>query len=251
MSHIEPADARGPEDTQRDRQDRERGRESKAGKTLYNQARCFEQNGQYAPAAGRYREFLRLLRQLSPAALAETGLTLDKVASIEAHATKLEQSTADPQGSPADVRAAAAAQNPLPAKLEPSQSSVRQSPAGLEATPTSAGAGWRRTGIALLTAGAVGLAGSTVAGLLARRAEQDLTRANRDGGTFDDAEYRNGKRAAQMATIGFIAAPAAVLLGGLVYWKGVTAGRVGTGARLQVVPTLARAGLGVLLAVSY
>src|SRR5687768_6777534 len=28
---------------------------------LYNQARCYEQNGQYRQAAGRYREYLRKL----------------------------------------------------------------------------------------------------------------------------------------------------------------------------------------------
>jgi hypothetical protein len=213
---------------------------------LHNQARCYEQNGQYRQAAGRYREFLHKLAELPPGEeSAGARPTPDKIAAIEARAAKLEQLATSAAASPPGA---------LPAvdlgrgeERGPADVAVDR-PAQAEG---SAGAGWRGTGITLIAIGGLALAGSGAAGLLARRTERDISQASSQGGkTFDPGQYRAGERAARLATAGFIAAPAAALVGALLYWRGASV-RGGQQARVRVVPTLAAEGLGGLLAVSY
>jgi hypothetical protein len=211
---------------------------------LHNQARCYEQNGQYRQAAGRYREFLLKVGAL-PSSEEGGGLTPDKVAAIEARAARLEQLASD---------AAPARPEPLPAP-DPAAGSDRALADAMEppaAAGPAAGAGWRGTGIALIAIGGLGLVGSGAAGLYAQRAERDISAASIQGGrAFDPDQYRAGERAARIATIGFIAAPAAALVGLLLYWKSAPAAAEGPQARVRVLPTLAVDGLGALVAVRY
>jgi hypothetical protein len=208
---------------------------------LHNQARCYEQNGQYRQAAGRYREFLLKLQELPPGARTEdTKLPAEKVAAIEARAAKLEQ--------------LGFASAPPPAEPPPAATLVEREPAGPPPSVPSAGggAGWRGTGVALLALGGLGLAGSGVLGLRARQAERDISEASSQGGrTYDPDRYRTGERAARMATVGFIAAPAAAVVGALLYWRGASLRTRKERAHLQLLPTIARGGLGGLVAVSY
>jgi hypothetical protein len=208
---------------------------------LHNQARCYEQNGQYRQAAGRYREFLHKVGAL-PSSEDGGGLTPDKVAAIEARAARLEQLATD---------AAPARPEPPPAP-DPAAGSDRALADGSMEQPAAAGAGWRGTGIALIAIGGLGLVGSGAAGLYAQRAERDISAASIQGGrAFDPDQYRAGERAARIATIGFIAAPAAALVGALLYWKGAPARAEGPQARVRVLPTLSVDGLGALVAVRY
>jgi hypothetical protein len=214
---------------------------------LYNQARCYEQNGEYRQAAGRYREYLRKLDELpTDAERASPRLPVDKVAGIEARALRLEQlaDRAEQPGAPpaseptvGDAGAEATLSRPAPAP-----------------GPASAGAGanWRRAGVALMVLGGLGLAGSGTSGLLATKAERDISEASRRGGQiFDPARYQAGERAARIATIGFVAAPVVALAGGLLYWKGTAVRSRSEQVRIRVLPTFATGGPGALLAVSY
>jgi hypothetical protein len=206
---------------------------------LHNQARCYEQNGQYRLAAGRYREFLRKLRELPPEEVtAETKVTQEKAAALEAHATRLEQMSPD-RRPPAPE---ASAPKPAP------EATVQRSPE--PPPPSDRGGGWRTAGTALMVVGVMGLAGGVAAGLWVRRIEDGFSTASARGETFDAAKYRDGERAAKLATIGFVAAPMAALAGVLSYWRGASL-RDRPRASLRVAPVLAGGSFGAQLALSY
>ena len=215
---------------------------------LHNQARCYEQNGQYRLAAGRYREFLRKLRELPPEQVtAETQLTPDKVAALEAHTARLEQESPDrrPGAPPIDANAAA-----QPELLPPTVAATLP-PSAPPAGAGRGGAGWRAAGTALMVAGGLGLASSVAAGLWVKKTEQEVAEASTRGGqTFDAGQYRTGERVARIATVGFIAAPLVAVAGALAYWRGATA-RNEARASLLVAPAFARGELGLHVALLY
>ena len=83
-------------------------------------------------------------------------------------------------------------------------------------------------------------------------AEERISRdATRGGAAFDAGEYDRGERAARLATVGFIPAPVAVVIGALAYWTGASLRRAERRATVGFAPTWASGGPGGVLAVSY
>jgi hypothetical protein len=202
---------------------------------LHNQARCYEQNGQYRLAAGRYREFLRKLQDLpADQVSAETSLTPEKIAAIEANAAKLDRLAQDGDRGPAPVKA----ESPPPLLRETA------------ATP-DAGGGLRVSGIVAISLGALAAGGGGLAGVLARKAEADISAASGRGNQrFDAALYDRGRLMASLATVGLIAGPSLVVAGALLYWRGAAA-RPSDRVALTLMPALSPGTVGAVLGGRY
>jgi hypothetical protein len=217
---------------------------------LHNQARCYEQNGQYRAAAGRYREFLRKVRELPPERLAtETTLTEARLAEIEAHTRELERRSEEARaGSPAAS---------APGAEPPATEGARPAPTLVATPPASGGNGLRLGGFVAAGAGALALAGGGVAAYVARRKSDDITQAaSRRNQMYDPAQYQAGERATTLANIGLIAGPALLGAGVLLLWLGspsseATASEPAAPPPVGVAPLLAPGAAGGLLSVSY
>jgi hypothetical protein len=217
---------------------------------LHNQARCYEQNGQYRLAAGRYREFLRKLKELPPDQItAETRLTPEKIAAIEANATRLEQLVPEEGGAGA-ARARPAITGLPPEKGEARNDALAATAIAPADRPAGGGA-LRASGIAVATLGVLAGAGGAIAGLVAKRTEEDITAASGRGNEpFDANQYDRGRLAAQLSTVGLIAGPALVVTGALLYWRGAAA-RTTDRAALTVTPALSAGAIGALVTARY
>ena len=178
---------------------------------IYNQARCYEQNGKYEPAIARYREYLR--KESAP----------EMVRTVEANIARLEQALdwgrVPPGAVPAAAVPAAAAPPPV-APAPPPVAAALVGPADRSLPALSGSPGIRAAGISLAGAGLAALGLGVVQGLRRNAAVRDLEADASAGRAFDAARYQTGKSAARLATAGLLAAPALLLAGGVSWWLG-------------------------------
>lgn len=92
---------------------------------IYNQGRCFQQNGRADEAITRFREFLRKAKNLTPAVIAETNLQIR-----ECEQMRDEQR----RRLPADATATDAAGKRSPATTGAPDRAAGESPAGVDTT---------------------------------------------------------------------------------------------------------------------
>lgn len=216
---------------------------------LYNQARCFEQNGQYKLAAGRYREFLLKLNALAPEAperadLASKNLERlnDHIASLDRQADAVARPAADSErakrsGGPGTAEKSSSGSAPL----SPAQTLTAAAP------EQDTGAGLRRMGVTAMVLGGLSLATGVTFGLLTN----ETTKKAEAAAVYDPDQIRFGERSAKIATVGFIAAPILVGLGTLLYWQGSPPKQSREGAKVSATPFWLANGMGALLAVQY
>ncbi len=184
---------------------------------LHNQARCYEQNGQYESAVARYREYLRVAEDLPS----------ERRASVEASVLRLEESIARRQTVPAATVPApnVALTAPPPAvAAPPSRLSSAPSPTpmslGSRAADPRGNPALRMTGYILAGTGIAALLAGTVAGLVASGTSSDLEADAAASRAFDMSKQTRGERAAHAATISFIAGPTLLATGAFLYWVG-------------------------------
>lgn len=165
---------------------------------IYNQGRCFEQNGRSAEAVTRFREYLRKAPTIGADERAQVQARID-VLEAEAH--------------PAPPVAATPA---APSPVQP----VAPAPA-LVAAPDSAARETRahQLRIAAITAAAVGVAAvavGAVEGLRARSLSQEVTDdANR--GVYNQSKFDSGERAQTISVVGFSVGGAALVTAAILY----------------------------------
>jgi len=164
---------------------------------IYNQGRCFEQNGRNADAVVRFREYLRKA----------TNLAADERAQVQARIDVLD-AAAHPAG-PAPVQ-------PIqPTLAAPAPAPVLVSgPDAPEATSRA-----RHLRIGALAAAAVGVAAvaaGVIEGLRAHSLAQEVTSdANR--GVYSQSKFDSGTRAQTLEVIGFSVGGAALVAAGVLY----------------------------------
>ncbi len=135
---------------------------------LFNQARCFEQNGRYADAVIRLREYQRKNRSAGNAPDAEVER---HIAECEALLEKERaQAAMPPAGLPP---AGSPSAGPPPAAREPAP--VAAVAEQTSSPPTSAGSGLRTAGIAAMVLGALGVGTGVVLNLEANSVASELT----------------------------------------------------------------------------
>jgi hypothetical protein len=175
---------------------------------IYNQARCFQQNGRADEAIERFREYLRKARDVTP----------EDRRQVEAYITELElDRDARARAAPGEaVHVPAPSLPPLPPeRAEVSRSAEPALDAELRTQPSLTPGG-----IAGIAVGATGLAligGGVYFGLQARSLERSVQKRAQDELILDRDEERRGQRAVVYQWIGYGAGAAAVIAGAFTY----------------------------------
>ena len=165
---------------------------------IYNQGRCFEQNGRATDAVTRFREYLRKAQNLAP----------DEKTDLQKRIDDLEAQTRP-----------AVTVSPAPGSAGPV--AVTAVAPRAEATGPNAHA-YKVAGV---VAGGVGVASvvfGVVMGLRARSLSNEVTNdaVNLNGGTFSQTKYDEGRSAERYEIIGYSVGAAALLGGGILYFWG-------------------------------
>jgi hypothetical protein len=208
---------------------------------LFNQGRCFEQNGKYEEAIARFREY-----QLKNS---EAGNAPDE--SVDKHIATC-QTLLDKQRPAAQTAAAA----PAPASAAPVASAPAVVPA-VEATPQAVaetveavapatpGRGLRVAGATAAALGVVGIAAGVLLNLKANALAKDLEAANGSSTTLYSRSTESSRTTYR--TFGWVAygAGAACLVGGAVlYWSGHSQGQ---NAQVALLPAFDAGQVGAVL----
>jgi hypothetical protein len=156
---------------------------------IYNQGRCFQQNGRPEEAISRFREYLRAADDLSAAEQAD----------VRKQIADCEQTAAEQQRrrTPAPPRPPAA---PRP---EPGD-----------------GGGLRLAGLITAGAGVAALGAGAVMNLRARSIEEQIETRFQNTGEYSRKTYESGHRAWTLALIGYATGAAALGAGALCYYLG-------------------------------
>jgi hypothetical protein len=204
---------------------------------LFNQGRCFEQNGKYEEAILHFREYQRTV--------ADQGRAPDD---------RSEKHIADCQALLDKQKAAAAIGTPPPA-VPPAQPSAPHpevvvqpeiTPVAPPAEAPNTGRGLRVAGLAVAAAGLGGLATGVILNLKANNLAKDLEAANGDGA--EPKFYSRSKESTRSSyqTWGWVAygSGAACLAGGaIMYFLGYQQGR----SQVAFVPSLADGRVGAVV----
>jgi hypothetical protein len=225
---------------------------------IHNQARCFEQNGQYEAAIARYSEFLRQAKEL-PA---------ERRAQIEANMARLEQmvarqrsgapyyppqatAPAQPAAAPAAPAAASAPMYypPYPAAAMPPRSPPTDLALAQRSANRDDGVGLRIAGRIVAGVGGLVVIGAAIAGLKANSTASEVAEDAKSRQPYDAGKYDSGKHAATLSTIGFVAGPALIAGGLVMSWLG-RAPQAGRTA-ITLAPSIAASGAHLSLAFTY
>lgn len=140
---------------------------------VFNQGRCFEQNGRYQDALNRFHEFVRKLK--------DAGMPADT--NVERHIADCQAMLDKQAGLPPTGRAAApvAAAPPVPPAPEPPAAATLPASVdqGTQSAPAAlpSGAGLRIAGLVTLALGAVGLTTGLILNLKANQLTDELQRS--------------------------------------------------------------------------
>jgi hypothetical protein len=141
---------------------------------VFNQGRCFEQNGRYQDALNRFHEFVRKLK--------DAGMPADT--NVERHIADCQAMLDKQAGVPLTGRAAVPAAAGLLTPPAPEPSAPATPPASVEAIAQSApaatpsGAGLRIAGLATMALGAAGLTTGLILNLKANQLADELERSD-------------------------------------------------------------------------
>jgi len=165
---------------------------------IYNQGRCFEQNGRATDAVTRFREYLRKAQNLAP----------DEKTDLQKRIDDLEAQTRP-----------AVTVSPAPATAGPV--AVTTAPPAAEATGPSAHA-YKVAGVVAGGVGVAAVAFGVVMGLRARSLSNEVTNdaVDPNGGTFSQSKYNDGRSAERYEIIGYSVGAAALIGGGALYFWG-------------------------------
>ena len=216
---------------------------------LFNQARCFEQNGKYEEAIIRFHEY-----QLKNA---DAGNTPDEsaekhIASCQALLDKQKAgqgATALPPATPT-VTAPAALAEPRPVVVEspgPKPEAASEPKADLAAsmTPETPGRGLRVAGIAAAAVGVAGIAAGVVFNLKANSLASDLEAANGSSTTLYSRSKESSRSTyATLTWVAYGAGAACVVGGAVVYLLGRSQG---PSAQVALAPAVGVGEIGAVL----
>ena len=176
---------------------------------IYNQARCYQQNGRAQDAATRFREYLRKSPSLDPAEKAQVQAF---IAELEAQARQ----APPPAPVAAPSRSAAPPAAPAIATSTSTPTSTLPPPAG-PAPGTPSVYKWRLAGVLTASVGSLALLGGLTMGLRARSLSSDVTDDGAMKHTFSQSKYDQGRRAETLQWVGY-GVGAAALAGGVVLY---------------------------------
>jgi hypothetical protein len=179
--------------------------ETRDANYIYNQGRCFQQNGRPEEAISRFQEYLRKAGDLSEAEQADVR---KQIADCEQTAAEQEQRRHTPA--------------PAPTTTSPE--------------PSDPGHGLRVGGAITAAVGAAALGAGLVLNARARSIEKEIETRFQTTGDFSRRTYDSGHQAWTLAWIGYATGAAALGAGALCYYLGT---RPGAAAEISALPTLA------------
>jgi len=190
---------------------------------IYNQGRCYEQNGKFGEAILRFREFLRESKGLSAEEKAEVNGHI-----AECQAMKAEQGTlpgaAVPVAPSAEVPPATRT-TITPALPAPT---AAPTPAGVVETASippfadSRGAGLRTAGIVTGSVGAAFVVAGVIFSIDTHSVSSDVA-SNAAHRNFSRTTYDRGKLFEELQWVGYGVGAAALAAGGVLYYLGYQA----------------------------
>ncbi len=166
---------------------------------IYNQGRCFEQNGRTTEAVTRFREYLRK----------ETAASPDERARLEKHISELESETR--------VSAPAVAPAPAPAPAGVAPVVVVQA----AATGTSPARAHHLKVLALVVGGVgiLAVGGGVAMGLRASSLSAEVSNDAKVG-IYSQSKFNSGERAQTLETVGYAVGAAALITSAILYYMG-------------------------------
>ena len=201
---------------------------------IFNQGRCFEQNGRSREAIDRFREYLRIIPAENTAAIAEANKHIaDSQVLLEAN---------QPGAKPAPVPSPGPLSSPRPDPVPPPTPVIVENPAKpiSDPGPPLPGSGLRTTGVILAATGGAALVTGALLNLKVNQLASDMEAPG--------AYSRNTEtRRADYATLGWISygVGGALVAGGvLLYYLGGSSAPAKTPS-LAFVPALAPGHVGV------
>jgi len=180
--------------------------ETRDANYIYNQGRCFQQNGRPEEAISRFQEYLRKAADLSEAEQADVR---KQIADCEQTAAEQEQRRHTPA--------------PAPTSTSPE--------------PSDPGHGLRVGGAITAAVGAAALGAGLVLNARARSIEKEIETRFQTTGDFSRRTYDSGHQAWTLAWIGYATGAAALGAGVLCYYLGTRPS--GAAPEVSALPALA------------
>ncbi len=221
---------------------------------IYNQGRCYEQNGRFSEAILHFREFLRKAKNLSAEEKAEVNGHI-----AECKAMKAEQDSLAVPAAAVPVTPPAPAAQPAPAATVapalPAETAA-PIPAGVvETTPSrpsadNRGASLRTAGIVTGSVGAAALIAGVIFSIETHNISDDLT-SDAAKRSFSRNTYDRGKLFADLQWVGYGVGAAALGCGVVLYYLGYRTAQSPASDSVSLLPMLLPGGTGAVVQGSF
>ena len=227
---------------------------------IYNQGRCYEQNGKFSEAILRFREFLRKAKDLSEQERAEVNGHI-----AECKAMKAEQESPAMSGAAAPVTPPPPAATPS-AEVQPAPpAAITPAPTAMTAVPIPAGvvetapgrpsadsrgASLRTAGIVIGSVGAAGLITGVIFSIETHSISNDVTSdvAKR---SFSRTTYDRGQLFGDLQWVGYGVGAAALACGVVLYYLGYRTAQSPASDSVSLLPVLLPGGTGAVVQGSF
>ena len=223
---------------------------------IYNQGRCYEQNGKFNEAILHFREFLRKAKSLSAEEKAEVNGHI-----AECKAMKAEQESPAAAGTAVPVAPPGPAVSPPPAATpatlaQPGRvAASAPTPAGIEATSSrpsadSKGSSLRTAGIVTGSIGAAALIAGVIFSIETHSISGDVT-SDAARRSYSRTTYDRGKLFADLQWVGYGVGAAALAGGVVLYYLGYRSARAPASDSVSLLPVLLPGGTGAVVQGSF
>ena len=213
---------------------------------IYNQGRCFEQNGKLNEAILRFREYLRKAKNMSA----------EEKAEVKNHITECQAELDNPPApvpsrpSPTEVVPAPRPAVGRSAPDNPSVAAVPNPTVAVEATPSqppegSSGVTLRNTGIVTASLGIVAVGSGVIFGVMAKNIADEVA-ADAARHNYSRSKDDRGKLLANLQWVGYGVGAAGLVAGGVLYYFGYQAAHSPGSNSVSFLPLLLPGGSGVV-----
>jgi hypothetical protein len=201
---------------------------------IYNQGRCLEQNAKYEEALSRFREYLRVAKNLSDSDRTEA----------ESHISdcqgRINPSSLTPPTAPLTQPPPPPPTEPLPRPANPPPEIQR--PRQPVPAATNPGSGLRTAGIVVASVGGAALVAGIILNLKVNSMASDFQNLN----GYTDSKESDRKSFETLGWVSYGVGAACVATGSVLYVLGLRAGRQSS-ASIALLPTLVPGGAAALV----
>ena len=198
---------------------------------IYNQGRCYEQNGKFSEAILRFREFLRKAKNLSA----------DDKTEVNGHINDCQAELDRRPGPTPDTGSGA---KPVPTTEPEVKTAVSPLPADAE---DGRGSGLRAAGVVAASVGVVAMAAGIVLSIETRSIANQVTTDYNTNHIYDRNKDDLGKLLGQLQWVGYGVGALGLVGGGLLYYFGYQAGHAPASSSVSFMPLLLPGGSGAVL----